>query len=192
MCIVPSNDQLNSLIAMLTCSYPSLENQHSTEDDFESIVLFFFCCRVNSTPIVGASTLRINLVGTLGALGARALPSPAAASVRFWLSFFCVFAETLWFQNLASCIVACVDRHSQRSLLIAELLNAVFDCFAIDDFNQQLSESGLLDSLQRSLPLLHEMIKAAELQSEDEQLIGRLMETAENVEAFLAYKANQQ
>ena len=90
-------------------------------------------------------------------------------------------------------------------MLVAELLNAVYDCFAHDDFNALLTpflaslqvgrfpfsphDFTIISVLQNFEPHVRALLSA--VARDDELLAERLDEACVNLVAFLEYKRNQ-
>jgi hypothetical protein len=133
----------------------------------------------------------LNAIGTLGALGARATPTPADALALLECLAALLGAHAGDGMCVRACTRACVFVCSRArvtnfdtlAVLVAEVLNAVFDCFAIDDYNAILAT--FLVPLRQFEPHLRALLGGV---AHDEMLAERLDEACDNLRAFIAYK----
>jgi hypothetical protein len=116
------------------------------------------------------ASLFTNVVGLLGSLGARAVPDGDHAIAT------------------AQALSHLLSTFSSHGALVAEVLNAMFDCFAEDDFNEALKSFRMLESLRAFAPHVQQLVQAAAA-ADDEPLAERLAETLQNVHAFIEYKS---
>jgi hypothetical protein len=167
--IAVTGEQLLSLRAMMTTDFVALRGNQSNDND----------------DVDDAADMHVNLFGVLGALAARAVPTEADAVALLQCFASALNDAPLDNNNNNNSNTRAVVRRAER---YAELLNAVIDCFSIDDYNAQLaSADGVATRLAAALPLL-EPLAARVAADDDDELVARLAETAENLQAFLDYK----
>jgi hypothetical protein len=117
-------------------------------------------------------SLLTNVVGTLGTLGARAVPDVEHAVAT------------------AQALARLLTLFGSDGALVAEVLNALMDCFAEDDYNEALKPFRFVDSLRSFAPHVQQLVQAA-ANAHDDRLAERLQETLENTLAFIEYKATR-
>jgi hypothetical protein len=118
------------------------------------------------------ASLLTNVVGVIGKLGARAVPDVehAVATAQALARLLTLFASD--------------------GALVAEVLNALMDCFAEDDYNEALKPFRFVDSLRSFAPHIEQLVGVS-ANAGDEILAERLQETLENTLAFIQYKATR-
>lgn len=158
--IAPQPEQLTALRQVLAIEPASLSNE--VVGDGQS----------GEYDLSGLVMLLANVVGVNAALGARAVPDVEHAVA------------------LAQVLAQLLNAHSSCGALVAEVLNALFDCFAEDDFNAALKPLRMVESLRSFAPHVQQLVAAAAAAG-DEALAERLAETLENVHAFIEYKSTR-
>jgi hypothetical protein len=155
--VVPSGEQLVALREILSVDPSNVPSELVGDEADETSSL---------------ASLLTNVVGTLGKLGARAVPDVEHAVAT------------------AQALARLLTLFGSDGALVAEVLNALMDCFAEDDYNEALKPFRFVDSLRSFAPHIQQLVQVA-ANAQDETLAERLQETLENTLAFIEYKATR-
>ncbi|RLN91054.1 hypothetical protein BBJ28_00004367 [Nothophytophthora sp. Chile5] len=113
-----------------------------------------------------AAEARVNAVGMIGCVGKRCTSAPEN-------------------EALGRCLAARLDDSSLE--VVAEALNAIFDVYGDEDFDDTFRALNLLATLERTASALKSKLKAEQKQL-DRALVAHVKETRLNLLRFVKYK----